>query len=118
MKVMVLGASPKEERYSNKAMKMLQAFEHDVVAIGGRENESHGIKIYKGFQAVREVATITMYLGEDRQAEYYGYIIGLAPKRIIFNPGAENAALAELAKAQGIEVVEACTLVMLRTGQF
>ncbi len=59
-----------------------------------------------------------MYLNPLRQKEYYDYILSLKPKRIIFNPGSENDELADLAKKKGIQVQEACTLVLLNTGQF
>jgi len=61
---------------------------------------------------------VTMYIGPKNQPEHYAYILGLKPKRIIFNPGTENPELSALANIQGIETIEACTLVMLRTNQF
>ena len=51
-------------------------------------------------------------------AEYIDYLLGLKPKRIIFNPGTENDSFMERAAARGIEVVEGCTLVMLQTATF
>lgn len=115
---LVFGASTKPERYSNKAMKMLQEYNHTVLAIGGRESEFEGTPILKGHPSLTGVDTITMYLRESRQKEHETYLLSLNPRRIIFNPGAENPSFAALAKSKGIEVVEACTLVMLRTGQF
>ncbi len=115
---LVFGASTNPERYSNKAMRMLKEYNHSIVAIGGRENEYDGIKIMTGHPEIKGVDTITMYMGEDRQAEHEEYLLSLQPRRIIFNPGAENPSLFSKARAQGIEVVEACTLVMLRTGQY
>jgi len=52
------------------------------------------------------------------QEQYYQNILSLKPKRIIFNPGTENAALSELAKANDIVALEACTLVLLGSGQY
>ena len=62
--------------------------------------------------------TVTLYLNPKTQEQYYDYILSLHPKRIIFNPGAENPELQRLAKANGIEPMEACTLVLLSTGQY
>ena len=115
---LVFGASINPERYSNKAMKMLKEYGHSIAAIGGRENEFEGTKILAGHPSLGDIHTITMYMGEDRQTEHEEYLLSLKPRRIIFNPGAENRALAKKAKDLGIEVVETCTLVMLRTGQF
>jgi len=106
------------ERYSNKAMRMLKEYNHSIVAIGGRENEYDGTKILTGHPELKGVDTITMYMGADRQAEHEEYLLSLEPRRIIFNPGAENASLFSKARAQGIEAVEACTLVLLRTDQY
>ena len=66
----------------------------------------------------KDVDTVTLYLNAQNQKQYYDYILGLHPKRIIFNPGAENEELEKLAKEQGIKPMEACTLVMLSTGQY
>jgi len=90
----------------------------DVVAIGGRESEAHGVKIQIGHPGLKEIHTITMYMGEDRQKEHEDYLLSLEPKRIIFNPGAENFAFAKRAQERGIEVLDACTLVMLNTNQY
>ena len=115
---LVFGASTNPERYSNKAMRMLKEYNHSIVAIGVRENEFEGTKILTGHPELRGIDTVTMYMGDDRQAEHEDYILSLEPRRIIFNPGAENISLFNKARAQGIEVLEACTLVMLRTGQY
>ena len=117
-KTLVFGASKKPERYSNKAMKMLKEYDHPIVAIGGREDEFDGTPILTGHPELEGIDTVTMYLREERQRPHEEYILSLRPKRIIFNPGAENHSLSQKARQAGIEVVEACTLVMLRTGQF
>jgi hypothetical protein len=62
--------------------------------------------------------TITLYLGPQNQSEWIDYLICLRPQRIIFNPGTENPLFFQKAKTAGIEALEACTLVMLTTGQF
>jgi histidine triad (HIT) family protein len=115
---LVFGASINPERYSNQAMKMLKEYNHSIVAIGGRENEFEGTKILTGHPELKGIDTVTMYMGEDLQRDHEEYILSLHPRRIIFNPGAENISLFKKAQEQGIEVVEACTLVMLRTGQY
>ncbi|MDF1696555.1 MAG: CoA-binding protein [Saprospiraceae bacterium] len=115
---LVFGASIKPDRYSNKAMKMLKQYDHSVLAIGGKEASFEGTPILEGHPDLSGIDTITMYLRESRQKEHEEYLLSLKPRRIIFNPGAENLSLAKKAKEKGIEVIEACTLVMLRTGQY
>lgn len=117
-KTLVLGASPNPERYAWKAVVALQKNGHDVVAVGNRAGEINGLKILPGQPPVENVDTITLYLGEARQPEFYDWIFSLHPRRLIFNPGAENRELFLLARERGIEVEEACTLVMLSIGVF
>lgn len=118
MKTLVFGASVNKERYSYKAMQMLKMYGMDVVAIGGRSAKLDKILIQTGHPDLTSIHTITMYMSAARQREHEDYLLGLMPSRIIFNPGAENISLYTKAKANGIEVINACTLVMLRTGQY
>jgi len=117
-KTLVLGASLKPHRYSNMAMRRLQNYNHEVVPIGLRKGEVNGIEILKGKPEIEGIDTVTLYMNPKRQVEYYDYILGLNPKRIIFNPGTENMELIELAQAKGIETEIACTLVMLSVGNY
>src|ERR1700754_4625620 len=117
-KTVVLGASPNPARYSYLAVQRLKQSGHPVVAIGKRAAMSGDTAIETGMQATSDVDTVTLYLNPQRQKEYYDYILSLHPKRIIFNPGAENDELFALAQANGIQAMEACTLVLLSTGQF
>lgn len=114
----VLGASTNPSRYSYVAINRLVQHGHSVLPIGLREGEVAGTRIIKGTPAVQEVDTVTLYLNPQRQVQYYDYIISLHPRRIIFNPGTENPELEKLAAANGIETIEACTLVMLSTGAY
>lgn len=117
-KTVVLGASANPSRYSHLAVHKLKQYGHDVVAVGLRDGAIDGVVIQHGMPTVTDVDTVTMYMNETRQKEFYDYIIDMKPKRIIFNPGAENEELTALAKKNGIEPLEACTLVMLSTGQY
>ena len=118
-KTAVIGASENPARYSNIAMRMLHEYEHEVVALGRRAGQVNGTKIIDNWpEEIEGLDTLTLYLNPRNQVPHYDYIIGLKPKRIIFNPGTENPDLVRLAKEKGIETTEACTLVMLRTNQF
>lgn len=117
-KTLIFGASTNPQRYSNKALLMLQEYDHPIVAIGGRVGAVADVSILTGHPELEGIHTVTMYMGEQRQKEHEDYLLSLKPERIIFNPGAENTGLYLRAKKEGIEVINACTLVMLRTGQF
>jgi predicted CoA-binding protein len=117
-KTLVLGASANPERYSYLAINRLVANGHPVVAIGIRKQNVFGVDIDIEKKPFDQVDTVTIYLNPTHQKEYYDYILSLHPKRIIFNPGAENDELFDLAERHGIRPMEACTLVLLSTGQF
>lgn len=117
-KTLVLGASANPSRYSNLAVNRLTAKGHDVTAIGKRTGKIGDIEITTEQKRIDELDTVTLYLNATNQKQYYDYIISQKPKRIIFNPGAENDELSALAKANGILPQEACTLVLLSTGQY
>jgi predicted CoA-binding protein len=114
---LVLGATPNPDRYAYKATKMLKAHGHPVVLYGIKQGEIDGIPIHQTAPQV-EVDTVTLYVGPQNQLPYYDYIVGLHPKRVIFNPGTENTVFENLLKEHNIEPVIACTLVMLTTGQY
>jgi predicted CoA-binding protein len=117
-KTLVLGASENPSRYSFLAIKKLRRFGHEVAAIGKKPGEVDDVVIRKGEQPLDNIDTVTLYLNPLHQQQYYDYILSLKPKRIIFNPGAENPELSSLARKNGILPVEACTLVMLSTNQY
>jgi len=117
-KTLVLGASDSPRRYSYLAVHRLREFGHPVVAIGKKPGVVADVDIQKGEQPVSEIDTVTLYLNPLHQKSYYDYIVSLKPNRIIFNPGTENDELAVLAEQNGIKTLEACTLVMLSTGQY
>ncbi len=117
-KTVVLGASPNPGRYSYLAVNRLKAHGHPVVAIGKRPGTINGLEIITGHPGIDNVDTVTLYLNAQNQKQYYDYILSLHPKRIIFNPGAENDELSDLALKNNIEATEACTLVLLSTNQY
>ena len=117
-KTVVLGASDSPMRYSFLAVRRLKSYDHPVVAIGKKEGMIDDTQIIIEHPAMDDVDTVTLYLNPAHQKQYYDYILSLHPKRIIFNPGAENSELARLAKDNGIQPMNACTLVMLGTGQY
>lgn len=117
-KTVIIGASDNSNRYSYIAANRLVAHGHEVVPIGIKAGRVAGLDIITDHPALEQVDTITMYINPQRQPAYYDYILSLHPKRVIFNPGTENDELEEMLQQQGIQTMEACTLVMLSTGQF
>jgi predicted CoA-binding protein len=120
-KVVVIGASTNPERYSNKAIKLLAEYGHAPIPVAPGLAEVEGHAAYARTEDIPPASgidTVTLYVGPARQPAILDGIIALAPRRVIFNPGTESPESEERLDAAGIETIEACTLVMLRTGQF
>jgi len=120
VKILILGASTNPARFSYMAAQALSVREYDIVPVGLRPGVVAGKSILdiRTRPQIDNIDTITLYMNPRNQSVYLEYIIGLNPRRIIFNPGTENTVLIDLAKKNGIEVVVDCTLVMLRSGYF
>lgn len=119
-KTIIVGATPNQSRYAYLAAKMLTEYGHEIIPLGIRQGDVFGKEILdiRKKPAIEEVDTITVYLSPVHQGEWMDYLLSLNPKRIIFNPGTENEEFERLAEDKGIEAIEACTLVMLRSRQF
>jgi predicted CoA-binding protein len=117
--VVVLGASPKPERYSNQAVRALVEHGHRVIPVHPLLKKIAGVVAVPALSGVKDpVDTLTLYVGPERGKELLQDIINLGPDRVIMNPGTESDEIEEELNAKGIAVLRACTLVMLRTGQF
>ena len=117
--VVILGASPREDRYAFRAFKILHEYGHRPIPVNPTYREVTGERCYPSIKDVaQKIDTVTIYLAKRRSDPLIDEIVSVKPRRIIMNPGAENPNLAGRAEAVGIEVVEGCTLVMLRSGRF
>lgn len=119
MSVAVIGASDKPERFSYQALALLKQKGHHVFPVHQRLKTIEGMTVYPSIKDIpAPIDTVCLYVAADISSSIALDILGAKPKRIIFNPGAENPDLAQKSKAQGITTIDDCTLVMLRTGQF
>ena len=117
-KTLVLGATPNPNRYAYIATEMLRDFGHEVIPFGIKKGQIGAVDILNEWPTNAEVDTITLYINPNLQEGFYEQIVALKPKRIIFNPGTENSVLQNLATSQKIEIIDACTLVLLQTNQY
>jgi len=119
-KTVVIGATTNPSRYAFLAAGMLKEYQHEFVPIGIKKGEVMGQPILNVHDRppIKDVDTVTLYIGPHHQPALYEYILSLSPKRVIFNPGTENPEFEKLVKDSGAEALEACTLVLLRTGQY
>ncbi len=119
MNAAVLGASNKPERYSYQAVKLLAEKGHAVFPVNPALAAIDGMPAFRKLADIPvPIHTLTVYVGHERSTALAAAILAARPQRVIFNPGAENPALAQQLQATGIQVQNACTLVLLRTGQF
>ncbi len=117
-KTLILGATPNAGRYAYAAANRLTQKGHTIVNVGLKTGEVAGVPIEKPEAIHTDIDTITLYVGPQNQPPLYDYILATHPKRIIFNPGTENAELRRLANEKGIKTEYACTLVMLSIGEY
>ena len=117
-KTLVIGASPNPYRYSNIAIHKLRNLNHETVAFGLKHGKVTDVEIDIELIDYKNIHTITLYVNPSLQKEYYNYIIGLKPKRVIFNPGTENPEFFTILKENNIDYEVACTLVLLSTNQY
>ncbi len=118
MKTLIIGASTNPDRYAHRAALKLLQHGHDIELLGLRAGTVAGHPILTGEPDLADIDTVTLYVGPAHSGQYLDYLKKIRPRRVIFNPGAENPALAADLQAEGIEPVEACTLVMLSVGTF
>lgn len=119
-KTVVIGATPNTQRYAYMAAQRLHNANMPFVPVGIKKGELFGVPILPITEkpVVKDVHTVTLYIGPANQVQWYDYILSLNPKRIVFNPGTENPELEQLAQAKEIETLHACTLVMLGSGTY
>ena len=117
-KTLILGASTNPSRYSYQAANRISRAGHPIVLVGVKNGKVADVEIQNSVEGVNDIDTVTLYLGEKNQIAYEDFTLNLSPKRVIFNPGAENPELMQKLLKKGVEAFEACTLVMLSTGQF
>jgi len=118
--VAVLGASPKPQRYSNQAIHLLRSYGHTVLPVNPAHTEIEGLRVVAHVDDLPHgrVDTVTVYVSPQHSDPLLPGLLRLRPRRVIFNPGAENPVLERELEKAGIKVEEACTLVLLRTGQY
>ena len=118
MCTLIIGASSNPDRMSNKVARMMIQMGKCVHMLGLRSGKIQDRDIDLGFPQYEDITTVTLYVNPQNQVQYYNYILGLKPQRIVFNPGTENNEFYSILAAKGIKFEEACTLVMLMSGQY
>lgn len=117
--VAVLGASAKSERFSNKAVRLLSEYQHQVIPVNPGFDSIEGWPCLKQLSDITEsIDTLTLYMGSTRLEQQLDDILALKPGRVLFNPGTESYKVQSALTQAGIPWLEGCTLVMLRNNRF
>src|SRR5690242_19766820 len=117
--VAILGASDKPERFSFQAFQRLKAHGHSTFPVSPQLKELEGSRVYPSLQEIPDrIETLTVYVRPEISSRLQQDILALKPRRVIFNPGSENPDLESVLRRNGIEVLESCTLVLLKTNKF
>lgn len=117
--VVVLGASPKEDRYSNRAIRLLKSNGYTTVPVHPKFETIEDLPVVHSLSDIRQkVDTLTLYVGPERLQTMADEIVAFKPGRVIFNPGTESEALQSRLREANIPYLQACTLVMIQTNQF
>ena len=117
-KTVVVGASSSPYRASKEAILKLESKGYEVIAIGKNKGKIGDIDIFTNQPDLLGVHTVSIYLRKAIHHEVKDYIENLNPRRVIFNPGAENWEWKSKLERKGVEVISACTLTMLALDQF
>lgn len=117
-RTVIIGASSNPTRYSYMATLRLKAQGHEVFPIGIRDGAIQGEPIITKQLPLENIDTVTLYVGPKNHGPWIDYIIGLAPNRVIFNPGTEDFDSIQKIQNAGIKAEIACTLVMLSAGTY
>lgn len=117
-RVAVLGASPKPDRYANRAQRLLASHGHEVIPVNPALEEVEGVATVPLEALPEGLDTVTVYLGRARMLPLVDAVVARAPKRVILNPGADDPEVVQALEAAGLRVQLACTLVLLDSGRF
>lgn len=114
--IVLLGASFNPSCPGYMAGKFLHNKGFQLHAVAQKKGQLDGLDIHDASNPPDHADTISVFLNQGRQKNYYDYILNLHPKRIIFNPGTENPELIELATQRNIQIIKGCTIAMLMNG--
>ena len=116
---LIIGASPKPQRYAYKALIALQSHQHSIALFSPKGGEIEGVAVHSDLKKIKQaIDTVTLYVNPSRLSTLIDDIIALAPRRVIFNPGTESIDATRAFEKAGIQTTENCTLIMLREATF
>ncbi|WP_196137623.1 CoA-binding protein [Aliikangiella sp. G2MR2-5] len=116
---LIYGASATPSRYANIAQHRLIEQGHKVILVNPRGGVIDGIQCLTDPGKVSiPVDTVTVYVRPEILDANIEAIASLKPRRIILNPGTESRIATDYFSTKGIEVINACTLVLLTLGTY
>lgn len=117
--VVVLGASDKKDRYSNKAQKLLMEHGARVVPVHPSLEAVEGVPVSRSLSDISPGPdALTVYVKPETSSGLTDELVALRPKAVVFNPGTENPELEKRLAEAGIRTLRACSIMLLTTGRF
>ena len=112
----VVGASTNRDKYGNKVLRCYHQHDHPVVGVSPRAEEVEGLPCYASIKDIPGPARAVSVVAPPAFAQsIVEDAVAASVRHLWFQPGAEDAAAIESARARGIEVIGygPCLLVVL-----
>ncbi len=112
--VAVIGASSKRHKFGNKALRAYLSQGYRVFAINPNEEQVEGIKTYASVLDVPEpIDMATVYVPGHIGVRVIEDIAKKGIPEVWLNPGADDADVVERAKALGVRIIQACSIMAI-----
>lgn len=113
--IVIVGASNRPDRASYQLLQNLKRRGgYELILVHPRLTEIEGLPVHASLSSIPPgIDIVTLYVNASISQGMEAELERLRPVKVIFNPGAENSELGKILSRHGIEVEEACSLVLL-----
>ncbi len=110
--VAVIGASTDRRKFGNKAVRAFHAAGCDVIPIHPRAREVEGLRAYASVLDVAQaIEMATVYVPPDVVRRLLPEFVEKGIGEVWLNPGADDDAVVDEARRQGLTVIVACSII-------
>ncbi len=110
--VAVVGASADRGKFGNKAVRAFREAGYDVVPINPRVAEVEGLTAYASVLDVPwPIDMVTVYVPPEVGVRLIPDLVRKKVGEVWLNPGADDDAVVDEARRQGLKVIVACSIV-------
>jgi predicted CoA-binding protein len=112
--VAILGASTDRSKYGNKAVRAFLARGYTVYPVNPKGGEIEGLAAFTSLAAIPadvKLDRVSVYLPPAIGLKTLPEIAARKPGELWLNPGSDSDELVEAAEKQGLNVIQACSIV-------